>query len=241
MSTWVWQHSEASGNDLLLLLALADIADDTGKCWPSVAHLAEKTRLSRATVQRRLHAMTEEGRLRTEDRRGTSNVYYLRLDREDPQVPQSEASKGSQSEAPNPSQSVGGSQIEAASPTDTGGASPGATGGASPGATRTINEPPTTRKSRPTTDTDAAFDVFWKLYPKKVGRDAARTKWTAALKRASLDEVMAGLHKYLPIWRTTEPKFIPNPATWLNQGRWQDELRPTGTTGAPPQDQWLYR
>jgi len=47
----VWDHSGQSGSALLLLLALADQANDQGVCWPSVDTLARKTRLSERTVQ----------------------------------------------------------------------------------------------------------------------------------------------------------------------------------------------
>ena len=42
----VWKHSRCGGSALLLLLALADIADDAGVAYPSVAALARKIRMS---------------------------------------------------------------------------------------------------------------------------------------------------------------------------------------------------
>jgi hypothetical protein len=50
--SWVWDTSPAAGNDLLLLLAIADFADDEGEAFPSVETLARKTRMSRSTVFR---------------------------------------------------------------------------------------------------------------------------------------------------------------------------------------------
>jgi hypothetical protein len=41
-----------------------------------------------------------------------------------------------------------------------------------------------------------------------------------ALKRATPEELMAGLLRY-PF--SEEPQFRPHPTTWLNQGRWMDE------------------
>lgn len=51
----VWDHSKQSGNGLLLMIALADQANDQGLCWPSIGTLARKTRLSERTVQTLLH------------------------------------------------------------------------------------------------------------------------------------------------------------------------------------------
>src|SRR3569832_1743472 len=42
----VWKHSCCGGLVLLLFLALADIADDEGVAYPSVAALARKIRMS---------------------------------------------------------------------------------------------------------------------------------------------------------------------------------------------------
>ena len=60
----VWDYSAASGNALLLLLAIADSADHDGtNAWPSVATLAKKTRLSDRTVQRRVRDLVTLGEL----------------------------------------------------------------------------------------------------------------------------------------------------------------------------------
>ena len=58
----VWESRKCEGNQLLLLLALADFAsDDGGDVFPSVAKMAEKTRASRRTVQRNLRKLEDEG------------------------------------------------------------------------------------------------------------------------------------------------------------------------------------
>lgn len=62
--TWVWDRSDASGADLLLLLAIADCADDTGRnAWPSTGTLARKTRVSERTVQRMIKRLVSIGAL----------------------------------------------------------------------------------------------------------------------------------------------------------------------------------
>lgn len=71
------------------------------------------------------------------------------------------------------------------------------------------------------------FDEFWSAYPKKVGKDEAakafaKRKPDAALLDTMLKAISA--QKASEQWRKDGGQFIPNPATWLNQGRWQDEV-----------------
>lgn len=70
------------------------------------------------------------------------------------------------------------------------------------------------------TTEDRHFADFWAAYPRKVGKDAARKAWAAAVKRAPVATIAAGLNSAK--W-PSDRQFIPHPATWLNQGRWQDE------------------
>jgi hypothetical protein len=49
--SWVLDHSDAQHAERLVLLALADRADDDGRAWPSVRDLATRARLSRRAVQ----------------------------------------------------------------------------------------------------------------------------------------------------------------------------------------------
>jgi len=75
----VWEHSKQSGTKLLLLLALADHADDKGVCWPGIDRLARKTRQSRRNVTRLLAELQKSGEIRigvNEGPHGT-NLYYL--------------------------------------------------------------------------------------------------------------------------------------------------------------------
>lgn len=59
----VWQHSTHKGSALLLLLAIADHADDNGIAYPSVPHLARKTRMTERNVQHALRRLVRSGDL----------------------------------------------------------------------------------------------------------------------------------------------------------------------------------
>jgi hypothetical protein len=57
----VYEHSNETRSRRLVLLALADRANDAGVSWPSVANLAHRTRLSRSQVQRCLRQLEADG------------------------------------------------------------------------------------------------------------------------------------------------------------------------------------
>lgn len=79
-----------------------------------------------------------------------------------------------------------------------------------------------------------SFLKFWEAYPKKVGKGAAYR----AFKRAKLppiEELLAILsqHTTTEQWTAENGKYVPNPATWLNQNRWEDELQKNKPQGTP--------
>lgn len=57
----VWDAYPGGGTDLLALLALADWSDDAGKCYPSMAAIARKVRLSECQARRVVHRLIESG------------------------------------------------------------------------------------------------------------------------------------------------------------------------------------
>lgn len=71
--SWVWDHSGAKGNDLLVLLAIADNANDEGTAYPGVTLLARKTKLHSRTVQRSLRTLRTHGELKIEFNKGGSD------------------------------------------------------------------------------------------------------------------------------------------------------------------------
>jgi len=66
------------------------------------------------------------------------------------------------------------------------------------------------------------FDAWWKAYPSKVGKDAALKAWKARRDLPPVSEMIEKLEEQ-KTWAKWLDGFIPNPSTYLNQGRWQDE------------------
>jgi hypothetical protein len=67
------------------------------------------------------------------------------------------------------------------------------------------------------------FEQFWRAYPRRIGKGAARKAFEKALKLATVEEIMTGLSRQLSYYASREQQFIPHPTTWLNQERWADE------------------
>ncbi len=73
-----------------------------------------------------------------------------------------------------------------------------------------------------------SFAAFYREYPRKVARKAAEKAWArVATSPEVIEQIMAGLSAQLPgpafNPKNRDKSFIPYPATWLNQRRWEDE------------------
>lgn len=75
---------------------------------------------------------------------------------------------------------------------------------------------------------DDGFSVFWKTYPRRVGKSSALKAWKRA-KKPSLDAIIAKINalKASTQWTKDGGQFIPHPATWINRGGWDDEIETT--------------
>jgi len=78
----------------------------------------------------------------------------------------------------------------------------------------------------PTLIMEIRFDKFWRIYPQKIGKKPARKSFfRIAPDDGLLETMIAAIHTAMqtPQWRKSSGKYIPMPATWLNQERWNDE------------------
>lgn len=87
-----------------------------------------------------------------------------------------------------------------------------------------VKENNTINNTSNNTINNSDFELFWKAYPKKVAKAEAIKSYNKKLK------VLPEINKHIEIiknWCNTEQwkkNFIPNPTTWLNQERWNDEI-----------------
>ena len=90
------------------------------------------------------------------------------------------------------------------------------------------------------------FLSFWDAYPKRIGKGAAYRAWKAIKDRPGIKELTLVIEKQSKSdqWQKQNGQFIPNPATWLNQRRWEDEMGSTRhgeifkTTEQELEEQW---
>lgn len=72
-----------------------------------------------------------------------------------------------------------------------------------------------------------SFDDWWAVYPKKAGKQAALKSYLRIVKTVDPACLLSGLvaqEKFLIDQK--ERGFCPDPASWLNAGRWDDEVTP---------------
>jgi hypothetical protein len=84
----------------------------------------------------------------------------------------------------------------------------------------------------------ALFDQFWRAYPRRQAKGEAERWWQRAKPdEATVAEMIGAIGRQLQggDWQKEGGRFIPLPATWLNQRRWEDE-----TTGPAPKIPWNH-
>lgn len=79
-----------------------------------------------------------------------------------------------------------------------------------------------------TTSPSNGFDSFWSAYPRKVAKGPAKKAWEKIQpSHESVEAILKaiGEQKACEQWSKDNGQFIPYPATWLNQRRWEDEVK----------------
>lgn len=86
---------------------------------------------------------------------------------------------------------------------------------------------PTTKNTHASRSNETAaegFDEFWKAYPRKTAKRAAEKAYAAAIKRGvEPGQILTAVRGYAALVSGSEQRFTAHPATWLNQGRYDDE------------------
>lgn len=78
--TAVFDHSESTGSDRLVLLVIADRSDDSGRgCWRGKESIAHMARVDRATVTRSIARLEALGELVVDRRPGRTSEYRISL------------------------------------------------------------------------------------------------------------------------------------------------------------------
>lgn len=227
--TWVMESSASEGSDRLVMFVLAEAMNKHGDdrdetCWPSKATIAGKARLSERTVQRCIQNLIDLGELASQphpdwqgraDRR--PNVY--RFKRGDNLTPR---------------------ENERGDNYDTNGET-GETERGDTAVSQTIKEPQVRTPThevlefkdgfgmtiRVTEDeVNNAFEEFWKNYPRHEGKQAAKRKYLATLRKgATPGELLDALANFVRAVHGREPRYVKHAATFLGPDEhWREYL-----------------
>jgi hypothetical protein len=209
----------------LVLIGIAN-HDGDGGAWPSIATLARYAGVSGRSVQYALAELEKKGYIeRLIKKGGTENTpKELRPNR----------------------YIILWDEVKPASPGDTGftgvvkEASPPPVKEASPEPSLEPSDEPSTPHSPPTGEVEVLpewesfFEQFWKFYPRKIAKPAARRAMKKAWTNSPPENIAEGTRRWVAFWdyTGTEHQFIPHPATFLNQERYNDPLPEPSTVKA---------
>ena len=97
------------------------------------------------------------------------------------------------------------------------------------------------KTSSPATPAKAEFDSFWASYPRKIGKEAARKAFVKALTKTTAGKIMDGVEQLRIEVAGKDQQFTPHAATWLNAGRWDDEVARPQLQSVPNGYAWANR
>ena len=201
----------------LILLSLSDQANDDGVTWPSVSAIVKKTGMSERTVFRHLASLEKLGHINREQRIGSSTIYHVHPCQIGTPVKLAPLSLVTPTPAKlAPTTATG----------DTPPLSPMTPTPATVGRQKHQEPSKETKRNQiePSLQRNDGFDVFWIAYPKKTGKAAALKAWSK-LKPKPLEECLIALawQRHSEQWTKDGGQYVPNPSTYLTQGRWMDE------------------
>jgi DNA-binding transcriptional ArsR family regulator len=217
---WAWRVDCKSAAEKLVLMALADNADNDGYCWPGNARTSYRCQMSESSVRRHIVALERAGLIEKVKRRrrkdGTLSVWIYRLNLlHDPEL-----------STAHPQPVVTDAQISDHICADF---------CAPVNAQEPSVEPSTNPHSNNVSDIvqeaeivpewELSFRAFWKQYPRKVNRQQAVKAWRK-LTDADRDAATQILPDHVAYWAQSKTgiEYIPHGASWLNARRWEDEL-----------------
>ncbi len=214
---FVWSLSKEiiSPLEKLILLAIADRCGERGECWPSIARLMADTNLAKDAIVRHRTKLISQGILKyTGEMKGKSKQIPVM------QLVMTQWREGSyvEDEIDHALPATGSQLIPVpVANKDRYHALP---------ATRNLKEEP---KKEPNNycaskSTLNGFNNFWDLYPSKKAKKKCLEIWKRRKLDAIADEIINKLKNQIENEEQWKNGFIPNPTTYLNQDRWNDEI-----------------
>lgn len=202
----VWRTNLPT-TEKMILLVIADHATDEGdNAWPSQMTIATRASCNVRTVQRSINKLVEDGWLWVEKRGGGSAT--CRDDRRPHRY--TIVMKKLRGDKMTPRQVERPDIDDSNDPTMT-------------TATGRLSRPMKHPHETPI-ETPGEFDTFWKVYPRKTAKGAARKAW-GKLTAENRAAAITGAARFASD-PNRDDTFTPYPATWLNAEQWEDEPLP---------------
>ncbi len=109
------------------------------------------------------------------------------------------------------------------------------------GLARHLVDPPTTNKRYkqikdintpplPPQGENVRFNEFWSMYPVKAAKKSCWLKWVKSNLDPLADEIIEKLSQQIKKDDAWSRGYIPNPLTYINQERWNDEIKKSRTS-----------
>jgi hypothetical protein len=97
-------------------------------------------------------------------------------------------------------------------------------------------EPQVVPETKPAATTSPAHqaEMIYQAYPRKVARPAAIQAIRRALQAKSFDWLLGQVERYAEAVEGQSKKFVPHPATWFNQARYDDDPKEWANTDTGP-------
>ncbi len=231
----VFDH-RLSHADVRVLAALGAHADKNGRCWPATTTLANETGMSERHARTSLRNLENIGYVVTESRPGQSSLYRIPRNYT-AGVPRNQAAGVEPNPGtilPEPRNQAAGDPGTVLPPNDT--------------KNDTKNDNKNDNKNGVTENnqtgvpvSDQQFQSFWRTYPSRRPhsnpKKPARAKFDAALKRGvSAWDIIRGAQNYAAYIKRegTNPKYVAQAKTWLNEERWPQYQEAAGDDAPTP-------
>ena len=198
---------------IVTLHALATFTnEETHECYPSIETLMRHTGLSRNAIRAAFKDLESYGWLTRRHRTARTTVYRINIDaitnanRHERKPRDYDAV-----EAPVHPVEAQVEPVEAETP---------------------ALVPAPVKKTKKNNSTPARVESdfldFYAAYPRHVGKEAARRAFVKAVKAGTpAADIIEGARRYAAATAAagTETRYVAHPATWLNAGRWSDDMQ----------------
>jgi len=245
-----------------VLLALADRADDAGATWPSIPTLSDATCYSPRAVINALRWLEQAGFIEIKRTAGCHNRYRINLGRlaDELRCLVDLAGGNVRREVKDAldwavrAQGDVGLTSAPGAPVQLAHQCSSCTSTRAPDAPPPVqqvhpnhqepsrNHQPTNKRARGIARESAPFQIFWTAYPRKVSKPSA----LKSFEKLDVDEkLLAAMlvaieqQSRSEQWRKEAGRFVPHPATWLNDRRWEDGVQPDDFEA--PRPNWAIR